>query len=202
MMNAGVGDPDPDLAQADYAQGLAGHLHPLEHLFPFFHFPVQAVALQTGQRAAERNTVLDMAQPDAEHGKDQFHHRIGIGAGGVKDADALCGSPVHRDIVHPGTGPGHGQQVRIGIQLKRGTAQDNSLRRGFVGADEITVTEQFQALSGNGINGFYSESIHNNSSNRLGWTGFPAVAACFDADDFHINLKTVIINWKAAAGLQ
>ena len=47
---------------------------------------------------------------DEQGGNDQLLHRVGVGAGGVEDHDAVFRAAVDGNVVGAGAGPGNGPQ--------------------------------------------------------------------------------------------
>ena len=119
-----VGHAGADGPQADDAQGLAGDLVAHKLLFALFHVLFQAgvpgQALHPGRRGRH------VAAAGDQHAHHQLGHGVGVGAGGVKDHDALLAAPFQGDVVDPRAGPGDGQQVvlKIGVQQIGAAHQD------------------------------------------------------------------------------
>ena len=160
MMQAGIGDADPDLAEAENRQGLAGHLLTLEFLLAGLDLTVDLLVFLPGKPLTELDTLLDIAQPDAERGVDQFDHGIGVGAGGIEDADSFFRGLVHGNIIDTGPSTGHRQQFGKGGQIDLGTAHHNAFGMGLIGTDSEPLVKQIQPFFGNGVDRFDFELLH------------------------------------------
>jgi|GEM_PF-4617985 len=159
-MDAAVGQPHPDLAEADDAEGLAGDFVAAEGRLLLFDLGADLVRLHLGERAAELDAGIDIAFPHPDHREHQIDDRIGVGAGGVEDADPLLGGAVDIDVVDPGPGPGDGEQRRIVVDIDRGTADQDALGIGLLGGNGIVVAEEPEPFPGDGIDPADFESGH------------------------------------------
>ena len=116
QLDGAVGHPGTDGAQTDDAQHLAGNFIAHKLLFAFFHILLEVgIAGQVLGPGRGRRNIPAAGNQHAHH---QLGHRVGVGAGGVEDHDALFAAPVQGDVVDAGTRPGNGQQVglELGVQ--------------------------------------------------------------------------------------
>ena len=100
----GVGHQHANGPQAHHAQGLAldlgAHIGRLALLHHRGHIgPGGSLLLDPG------DALRELPGGQQQGGNGQLLHAVGIGAGGVEDHHAGLGSPVQRNVVHPGPGP-------------------------------------------------------------------------------------------------
>ena len=127
QLDGAVGHAGADGTQTDDAQRLALDLVAHELLLALFHGLGHGRV--SGKALAPLGGVGHIAAAGDQHPDHQFSHGVGVGTGGVEHHDALLTAAVQRDVVHPGTGPGDGQQIVVegGVQ-QVGAAHQNAVR--------------------------------------------------------------------------
>ena len=160
--HGGVGHPGADGSQTDDTQRLAAQLRTHKLFFALLHILGNGGAALQALRPL--HGVHHIAAAGHQSAHRQFGHRIGIGAGRVKDDDALLGAAVNGNVVGSCACAGNGQQaVRQGCLQHIGAAHQNAVGVVHVVVNLELVGGQFgQTDRGNGVERF--DRIHRCSS--------------------------------------
>ena len=156
QVQGGVGHQGPGGAQADDAQGLAQQLRPGEVGLALLH---QGGDLLPPARDGLHPLNAAQHVPGGQHhGADLLLlHGFGVGAGAVKDRDAMLGAGLHGDVVGAGPGPADGQQLgRKGVIVQVGAADQQGLGPLHIRAHMAALfLQHLNAGGGDGVHGLY-----------------------------------------------
>ena len=143
-------------AQADNAEGFPQEFRSRVPGLVFLHQFRNPLSL-SGDALHPRNAAENIAGCHHQRADLLLLHRLRIGAGGIKDNDALFRAAIHRNVVVSGTGPCNGQQaVRKTHFVDVGAAQQQAAGMTDILPDLAAgLFQGFNTGRGNLVHGLY-----------------------------------------------